>query len=375
MKPKVRFIDVKPYGEKFLLSDPVGISPPLLITPELLFILSLLDGSREIREVQAEFLKRSGKIITYDELLEIINFLDENFLLYNERFINKLREEKQKLLQKGYREPSHAGEAYPDEPEELKSFIENTLQYGENFLENAVGIIVPHMDLRVANKVYGKVYSLIKNKNPDLVVLLGVSHYFHETPFSVLPLDLKTPFGLLKVDNQRIKELRDMFEYDLFHDILAYKQEHSIEFQTIFLNYLFPEVKVVPAIVSYGDEKLLKEIAKKITLVIENSSNPLIISSVDFSHVGKKFGDSASYDPSFRDTEYIELLKGLKNEEAFKLLLSDNNKTRIDGQYTNFVFLEILKNLGVKKGKLIDYEIYHEDFTDSKVSYAGMVFS
>ncbi|HIP42971.1 MAG TPA: hypothetical protein EYG91_03530, partial [Aquifex aeolicus] len=101
MKPKVRFIDVKPYGEKFLLSDPVGISPPLLITPELLFILSLLDGSREIREVQAEFLKRSGKIITYDELLEIINFLDENFLLYNERFINKLREEKQKLLQKG----------------------------------------------------------------------------------------------------------------------------------------------------------------------------------------------------------------------------------------------------------------------------------
>ncbi|HID66092.1 MAG TPA: AmmeMemoRadiSam system protein B [Aquificaceae bacterium] len=172
-----------------------------------------------------------------------------------------------------------------------------------------------------------------------------------------------------------LKSLEKMFEYDLFHDILAYKKEHSIEFQSIFLNYLFPEAKVIPAIVSYGDEKLLKEIAKKITRVIENSSNPLIISSVDFSHVGKKFGDSVSYDPSFRDTEYIELLKELKNEEAFKLLLSDNNKTRIDGQYTNFVFLDILKNLGVKKGKLVDYEIYHEDFTDSKVSYAGLVFS
>ncbi|AAC07322.1 AmmeMemoRadiSam system protein B [Aquifex aeolicus] len=373
MKPKVRFFDLQPYGDKFVVRDPVGISQPFIATPELLFLLSLMDGTRDITDLQAEFFKKTGHLIPKEEINQVINFLDENYLLYNERFLNKLKEEREKILKKGYREPSHAGQAYPENPQELKNFIEETVnKNSEKF--KARGILVPHMDLRVASGVYGSVYSAIKENEYDTVVLLGVSHYFHETPFSVLPLDLRTPLGDLKVDIERVEELQKMFDYDLSHDVLAYKNEHSIEFQTIFLKYLFPEVKVIPAIVSYGDTKSLKEIAHKITKVLEDSQNPLIISSVDFSHVGRKFGDPHSYDPSPRDREYINLLAELKNEEAFNLLQSDNNRTRIDGQFTNFVFLEILKNLGVKEGKLLDYDVYHEAPTDSKVSYAGMVF-
>jgi predicted class III extradiol MEMO1 family dioxygenase len=33
-----------------------------------------------------------------------------------------------------------------------------------------------------------------------------------------------------------------------------------------------------------------------------------------------------------------------------------------------------LKTAGVERGRLLDYQIYHEDVTDSKVSYASMVF-
>ncbi|GAB6066530.1 AmmeMemoRadiSam system protein B [Aquifex pyrophilus] len=374
MKPRVRFLEIQPYGDKFLLRDPVGISPSFLVSPELVFILSFLDGSKDLREVQAEIFKRTGQLISSRDLEEVLKFLDENFLLYNERFLRKLNEEREKILKKGVREPSHAGEAYPDNPEELKRFIEEQLNQSDEKVE-ARGIIVPHMDLRVAGRVYGKVYSLIKENKYDVVLLLGVSHYFHEKPFSVLPLELKTPIGTLSVDRERINTLKTLFDWDIFHDVLAYKQEHSIEFQTIFLKHLFPDIKVIPAIVSYGDRETLKDIANKLSKVLEDAENPLIISSVDFSHVGRKFGDPASYDTSFRDKEYIKLLSELKNEEAFKLLESDNNRTRIDGQFTNFVFLEVLKNLGVKEGRLIDYEIYDEKPTDSKVSYAGLVFT
>lgn len=373
MKPKVRFLDIQPYGDKFVIKDPVGISQPFIASPELVFLLSLCDGTREITDIQAEFFKRTGHLIPKNEVEEIIKFLDENYLLYNEKFLRKLKEEKENILKKGYREPFHAGEAYPDKPEELKEFIKSTLR---NTVEkvNAKGILVPHMDLRIASRVYGSVYSSVKENDYDLVVLLGVSHYFHETPFSVLPLDLRTPLGDLKVDRERVEKLKKLFDYDITYDVLAYKNEHSIEFQTIFLKYLFPEIKVIPAIVSYGDTNSLREIANRITKVIEDAKNPLIISSVDFSHVGRKFGDPGSYDPSPRDREYIKLLSQMRNEKAFKLLQSDNNRTRIDGQFTNFVFLEILKNLGVKEGKLLDYDVYHEPPTDSKVSYAGMVF-
>ncbi len=373
MKPRIRFVEIQPYGDKFLLSDPVGITPPLLITKELLLILSLMDGNRELTDIQAEFFKRTGQILPREELNQIIQLLDENYLLLNERFFKKLEEERKKLLSLGKRPPSHTGQAYPDNPNALKKFIEDTLAYEGR--EDAVGIIVPHMDLRVAKETYGKVYSRLKHLNPDIVVILGVSHYYHETPFSVLPLDLDTPIGVLKTNKEIIQEIQKDFDYDLTHDILAYTQEHSIDFQTIFVKYLFPETQVLPAIVSYGDTEFLKRVAGSISRALERFQKPLIISSVDFSHVGRKFGDPAPYDPSPRDKEYIEHLCALKNDKAFKLLQKDNNRTRIDGQFTNYVFLEILKNLGVSEGRLVDYQIYDEPPTASKVSYAGMIFS
>ncbi|RUM28600.1 MAG: AmmeMemoRadiSam system protein B, partial [Aquifex sp.] len=215
MKPKVRFLDLQPFGDKFVVRDPVGISQPFIASPELVFLLSLCDGTRELTDIQAEFFRRTGQLIPKNEVEEVIKFLDENYLLFNERFLRKVKEEKEKLLRKGYREPFHAGEAYPDNPEELKNFVERTLNQDAEKVK-AVGILVPHMDLRVAGRVYGRVYSAIRENEYDTVVLLGVSHYFHETPFSVLPLNLKTPFGDIKVDREKIENLKEMFDYDIF---------------------------------------------------------------------------------------------------------------------------------------------------------------
>jgi len=373
-RPAVRYLDVQPYGDKFLISDPFGISEPLLITPELLLIMSLMDGSRDEKEIKAEFFRRTGMLLREEDLKGVIELLDENYLLLNERFFNKLEELKSSILEKGVKEPFHAGKAYPKERRELERFLEESLDGSER--EEPLGILVPHMDMRVAVSTYGKVYGRVdrKHRKPDTVLILGVSHYHHEMPLSVCPLDFETPLGTLEVDREVIEELRKRFDFDLFHDILSYEKEHSIEFQTVFVKYLFPKAKAVPMIVSYGDVNSLREIADRISEVIEER-DVLVISSVDMSHVGRKFGDSFSYDPSFRDKEYIKHLEKLDSISAFNLLKSDNNRTRIDGQFTNFVFTEILKNLGAKGGKEIDYQIYHERPTDSKVSYAGMTFS
>jgi len=373
MKPKVRFFDVQPYGSQFLLNDPVGISPTLLVSRELLLILSLMNGERDLREIQAEFYRLTGKLITSEELKDLIRSLDENYMLLNKRFLERLSQERKKLLASGVREPSHAGVAYPSDPQELMKFIENLLIKNPH-PEGVTGILVPHMDLRVAGKVYGKVYGSLIGKQYDLIVILGVSHYYHETPFSVLPLDLKTPIGVIKAPKEDLFEFKKAFEYDIFQDVLAYTREHSIDFQTIFVRHLFPETPAVACIVSYGDERFLKEVAHKLFQFLKRYKRPLVISSVDFSHVGKKFGDPHSYDPSQKDKAYIETLLNLEAEKGFSLLKSDENRTRIDGMYTNFVFLELLRQLGTTRGKLLDYEIYYEKPTDSKVSYAGILF-
>ncbi len=369
--PQVRYLDIQQYGDKFLIVDPLGITEPMLVSPQLLLVMSLLDGSRDDREVRAEILKRTGLILTQEEYKKIIELLDRNYLLLNDRFYSKLSSIKEDMLRKGIKKAFHAGQAYPSDPNKLKSFLRSSLIETEK--ENLIGILVPHMDMRVAVQTYGRVYSRVFG-SPKKVLILGVSHYIHRSPFSVCPLDLETPLGILKTDKKAIERLRTLFNYDIFDDVLSYQKEHSIEFQAVFVKYLFPEALVIPAIVSYGEEELLREVASKLASVLEGE-NLLVVSSVDMSHVGKKFGDSASYDPSSRDEEYIALLAELDSSGSFNLLKKDNNRTRIDGQFTNFVFLELLKLLGSRKGKKIDYQVYYEEATDSIVTYAGMTFS
>ncbi len=376
-KPIVRFLDVQPYGENFLLRDPYGISEPIVINRATLLLMSLMDGSRTLGQVTEDFFRQTGIRVSKDELLSLLNQLDKALLLYNDNFKLRLQVERERILERGVKEPFHIGAAYPDGEDSLRKFLSDSIPSPSGNKDSTpLGLLVPHMDLRVAVEVYGKTYAHAISANPKLVVILGVSHYIHETPFSVCPLDFQTPLGTLQTDRELFKKLQEEFDYDLTKDILSYRMEHSIEFQVLFVKYLFPEAKALPAIVSHGDEVSLSEIAGKLSKALESYSKNevLIISSVDMSHVGRKFGDPKNYDPSERDKEYMGLLRDMKNSEAFKLLQSDGNRTRIDGQFTNYVFLEVLHNLGAFAGQEVDYRVWYEEITDSSVSFAGMLF-
>ncbi len=371
-RPRVRYLEVHPQGDRFVLTDPLGVSQAIVVTRELLILMSLMDGTRTREDIKVDFLRITGEILREEDLSKIIDTLDEGLYLLSDRFRKRLEDLKREILKEGVRRPAHAGGAYPEDREKLRRFLEESLKGEGN--ERPKGLLVPHMDLRVARDTYGAVYGRVDRSYVKRVLILGVSHYFHETPISACPLDFETPLGKVPVDREALERLRGLFDHDLYSDILSHTKEHSIEFQTLYVKLLFSQARIVPIIVSYGDKDFLRECAVKIVEAIGDTEGLLVISSVDMSHVGKKFGDPASYDPSSRDREYIDLLCQLRNEEAFDLLLSDDNRTRIDGQFTNFVFVEIMRLLGSKGGEVVDYRVYHEDLTDSKVSYAGIVF-
>jgi len=75
MKPRVRFLNIQPYGGNFIISDPFGVSEDILVTPQMVLLLSLLDGSRSEADIKAEFLRRTGTILRDEELKEILSFL------------------------------------------------------------------------------------------------------------------------------------------------------------------------------------------------------------------------------------------------------------------------------------------------------------
>lgn len=368
MKPKIRYLDIQALdGDSFLIRDPYGISPDLVVSSHALFLMSLMDGRRDLLDIKAEFFKATGYMIKEEEIKEFLQLLEGNLLLDGEMFQKVIREEKDK----GIRRMSHVFEVYPADPQEARSFL-----MGEDKKEkrDLLGLMVPHMDIRVAKNTYWEGYGRLKEEK-EFVVILGVSHYWHEMPFSVLPLSMETPFGILEVRKDLIEKLQSFYNFDITHDILSYRMEHSIEFASLYVKMLYPQAKALALIVSYGDIPFLKGLAENLLRVIDKDlKHTLIISSVDLSHVGKKFGDMRSFDPSHRDRTYLNLLQNLESEEAFNLLQKDSNFTRIDGQYTNLVFSHMLRKAGIEKGELFDYSQYYERERDSIVSYASMGF-
>ncbi len=370
MRPRARLLEVIPNGESFWLRDPLGISQGLLVSYHALLLLSFMDGTRGIEELRTEFLKETGIILSEPEILEFIEVLERSLLLDDENFQKALNSMRHETLSRGVRPMYHAGEVYPADAEGCKVFLIGE----EKEKRELLGLIVPHMDLRVAKRTYWEGYGRLK-ADKRLVVILGVSHYWHEMPFSVLPLHMETPFGTLETRKDLLEKLQSYYNFDITHDLFSYRQEHSIEFASIYAKMLFPASKALALIVSYGDKNFLKTLAENLLRIIDKElHHTLIISSIDLSHVGKKFGDKQIYDPSFRDKKYLELLQNLRPDDAFELLKETKNSTRIDGQYTNLVFSHILKKAGLEKGELFDYNSYYENLTDSIVSYASMGF-
>lgn len=370
MKPKIRPLEVIPLEGSYVIRDPAGVSEELVVSYHALLLMSLMDGTRDLSDIRADFFKKTGIILSEAELFDFIQVLRKQLLLDGEDYRKALEDMRAELLRMGRRAMSHVGVVYPSDAEECRNFLKGKELEKKEFL----GLMVPHMDIRVAKETYWQAYGRLKGEK-KLIVILGVSHYWHEMPFSLLPLDMETPFGVLSTRKDLIEKLQKFYSFDITHDLLAYRQEHSIEFPAVYAKMLFPEASALALIVSYGQVDFLKTLAENLLRLIDRElPHTLILSSVDLSHVGKKFGDPASYDPSAVDRQYLSLMEKLMGEEAFEMLAKTHNPTRIDGQYTNLVFSHMLKKAGLEKGELFDYRLYYEKPTDSIVSYASMGF-
>lgn len=350
-----------------MIRDPLGISNEMILNKESFLLLSLIDGEEKIDNIKSKFLRNTGIILSDAEIINFIKEMERNYIFLDENFYKKIEEEKRKIEEAPFKEIN-----VRFDPEIIKKEIEKM-----NFKngKDLKGIIVPHIDINVALDTYLKSYAFLKDLNKKIFLIFGVPHFYSESVFSVFKKNYKVKEKIIKIEERIIENLKNNFGSEVFNDVIAFKNEHSIEFPVIFLSIIKEDFYIIPSLVSRGNREELKKIAEGIFNSIKNFVDDVfLISSIDLSHVGKKFGDEDIFDTTQIDLKYIEYLKNMENEEAFKFLEENNNFTKIDGVYTNFLFLEILKLLGVKKGELIDYKIYHEEATSSIVSYASIIF-
>ena len=183
------------------------------------------------------------------------------------------------------RPPAVAGTWYPGDAGRLTRAVDGYLSAAGTppRLEPVVGVIAPHAGLMYSGPVAGHAYAALAGCPPDLVVLVGPSHYLAFDGVAVWPKGaFDTPLGPLQVDAEAASRL--MARMRLARDLpAAHAREHSLEMQLPFLARLHPGVPILPIVMGLQERDTIVELADALAEVCAGRAAVLVASS-DLSH-------------------------------------------------------------------------------------------
>jgi hypothetical protein len=270
------------------------------------------------------------------------------------------------------RRPAVAGTFYPVDGKELVRLIEScfTHELGPGKLPSAepgmeeklVALLSPHAGYIYSGPVAAHGYHLLsKRKRPETVIVIGPNHTGFGTDVSLYPEGRwATPLGHIDIDSTLTYSLArrtDIFSVDDF----SHLNEHSIEVQLPFLQYVLKSFKLVP--ICMLDQS--KEISTKVGEALAEEMigrDAVLIASSDLTHY--ESADSA------RRKDELVLSKALSLEvgELYSTLASTGSTACGYGPIA--VAMTVAKKLGVKRGRLLKYAS-SGDITGDKRSVVG----
>ncbi len=404
--PKLRNVNIFPVqvsGQTLIcLQDPQNVSPSaLFLTPPVYFIVSLLDGQHSILDIQAAYMRRFGEILYREKIEEVIRQLEENLFLEGERFQEALKEADERFRVASFREAAFAGKSYAESPERLRNQLEGYFTgpngpgpLGEKSEGDGLkGVVAPHIDFQRGGVCYAFAHREIwEGNSADCFILLGTAHAFTENPFCLTRKEFQTPLGRLPVDQELIDAIQSRCPYDLTRDETVHRSEHSIEFQCVFLRYLYPEparLRIVPILcgsfqhaiekgTSPMDEEAIRQFIESLRGAVSSTGRTVCyIASADLAHRGLQFGDSegvGEYDLRIlaeEDEAMLQYVERLDAEGFFSSISRERDRRRICGLPAIYT---LLKSVEAKEGRLLKYAQAFTPDTQSVVTFASLAF-
>lgn len=238
-----------------------------------------------------------------------------------------------------------AGTFYPDDAEILRKELSERIEIKENKLSPIV-LISPHAGYYYSGSCAGKGFGLVNI--PDTVIILGVDHRGSAYPYAIDGHDKwDMPMGQVQVDlklRDKLIENSKIFKIDRNSGL----DEHSIEVQIPFLQYLNPKVKILPILISGTNFDELQKGGIELAELIKNQNeNILIIASTDMSHY------VSSEEAKKKDKLAIEKIEALNPEGLLKTVI--NERISMCGVLPVVMSLIAAKELGAEETKIIEY--------------------
>jgi AmmeMemoRadiSam system protein B len=397
-RPKIRddldFFTVQTAGATvIMIRDRLGLlGEGKGVSAELYKVMTMLDGTRSVRDFQLDLIRQQGgRLISIEEVEALLARLDSSYLLDSQRYREVRKEITASFSAQKIRYCSHAGLSYPQREEELRKRLETIVatQQVPSFPDgNIRALVAPHIDLEAGKRVYSNAYQAIKGVSPERVIVLGVGHSMADEMFSLTEKTFETPLGRVETDQKTVRELMKAGDTIVSRDDFAHRDEHSIEFQLIFLQHVLRESSftIVPilcgslmrCVPEYTREKYQSIGGDFLGILADAAAGEgtILIAGVDLSHVGPKFGHDmpASFiigDSERHDRELLHFLCARSADGLWSESARLKDRYNVCGFSALACLLEILPP---SQGHLLGYETFREDSTRSAVSFAAVIF-
>jgi AmmeMemoRadiSam system protein B len=402
-RPRLRPVEAFPIeadGRKVIgLRDPAGFTDSVLLLPlPLLDIVSLFDGEHALLDVQEIYMRRHGQLLFRERLEEIIGMLDEHGFLDSPRFAERRRQIEEAFRRSPTRPAIHAGKAYAGEPDALRAQLAGFFSPpagpgapGPASAPSLRAIIAPHIDFHRGGPVYSWAYREVAERcDADLFVIFGACHAGMADPFALTLKDYDTPLGPAPVDREFADALSRCYGEDLLGSELAHRGEHSIEFQAVFLRYLFGgrrKFSIVPILASFLHESLMtgKEpeddpriprfFAALGETLAASGRTACLVAGADLAHVGPRFGDpdpvsaAALSEVEREDRAMLDAVTAGDARGFYESVARDGDRRRICGLSPIYA---LLRCLHPSSGRLLKYAQWPDP--QGTVTFASVVF-
>jgi MEMO1 family protein len=228
-----------------------------------------------------------------------------------------------------------------------------------------------------------------------VIVSLGVAHVSPDSPWIFTPKSYETPFGPMEVDDALYEKLSSRVWYEPRADEWAHKNEHSLEFQAVWLKYLWREraPKWIPILVSTFErfspdeapskvatiEKAIKDFAAVLKAEVARGRTVMILNGIDLAHVGPRFGDDLELTPELEmkieaeDRASLVAAMALDADGFYRSVVAGGHWRKVCGLSALYTGLRLIKELGAPPGRLLTYG-QAPDPAGGIVSFASAIY-
>jgi AmmeMemoRadiSam system protein B len=402
--PRLRPVEVFPVQadnqELVCLRDPSGLAEtPLFLNKLQLFFVSRMNGSNSLRDIQADYCRATGEIIPKEQIESLAKQLNDLHYLDGPDFQGFLASLVEKFSRLPVRPARHAGSAYERDPQALRAQLDGyfippdgpgPLSQRESS-PSLRGLIAPHIDFHRGGAAYAHAYKcLAEHGGADVFITFGTCHNFMQRRYALTLKDFETPLGAAEVDREFVNRLTAALKADYLEDEFAHRNEHSIEFQAVFLRYVFggwKSFRIVPILVGsfqdiHGGGRMpaqdpevqdmigaLKETMKEL------AGSYCLIAGADLAHVGRRFGDpSGPTENMLREVEredrrFLALVESGDAEGASRSIAADHDRRRVCGYPPIYMTLSCLDNPG---GRLLQYRQWADLQSGAAVTFGAL---